>query len=120
MDKQDFTRTVPLGPSGNLSTFKLAPGYNHYHQFRAEAAVHTWDEEDPLIKEPDMVIDNEDNQPTVRDKDKPIYITWTRHTPSIQPYEISDDEDKDDTPEEPRVMVLCIPISPYQDQEYES
>ena len=67
-----------------------------------------------------MLSDDEDNQPNVKSKDKPIDRTWTGHTLSVQPYEISDDEDTADTPEEPRVMELCIPISPSQDQYYKA
>ena len=91
VDKQENTRTVPLGPSDNVATFKLAPGYNQYHQFCAVAAVHTWDKEDPLVQEPDMVSGVEDTHLTVRAKDNPIDRTWTGHTPSVQPSEISDD-----------------------------
>ena len=117
VDKQEFTSTVPLGPSDNVFTFNLAPGYNQYHQFCAAAAVNTWDEEDTLVQEPDIVSDVEDIQPTLRAKDNPIGRIWTGHTPSVQPYEISDDEDIASTPEVPRGMVFCIPISPYQYQE---
>ena len=67
-----------------------------------------------------MVSDDEDYQPTIRDKYNPIDRTWTGHTISVQPFDISDDEYKAETPEEPRGMVLCIPISPSQDQEDES
>ena len=66
----------------------------------------TWDEENPLIQEPDMVSDVGYTQPNVRAKDNPIYITCTVHTPSSQPSEISDDEDTASTPEEPRGMVF--------------
>ena len=55
----------------------MAPGYNHCHQFFAEASFHTWYEEDPLIQEPDMVSDDEDYQPTLRAKDNIIDRTWT-------------------------------------------
>ena len=75
MDKQYFTMTVTLGPGNDVSTFNLTPGYNHYHQVCASAAVHTWDEEDPLIKEPYMVSYDEYDQPTLRAKYKPIDIT---------------------------------------------
>ena len=81
MDKQEFTRTVPLGPSDNLTTFKLVPGYNQYHQFYAALAVHTWDAEDPLVQEPDLFSDVEDTESTERAKDTPIYRTWTVNTP---------------------------------------
>ena len=67
-----------------------------------------------------MGSDDKDTQPTVREKYKPIDRTWTGHTPLVEPSEISDDEDTADTPQEPRVMGLFIPISPYQDQEYEA
>ena len=116
MYKKYFARTVPIGPSYNISTFKLAPGYNQYHQFCAATAVHTWYEEDLRIQEPDMVSDDEDTQPTVRSKDNLIDRTWIGHIPSVQHFEISDDEDTSNTPEEPKGMVLCIPISPSQDQ----
>ena len=55
----------------------MAPGYNQYHQSCTESAVHTWDEEDPLIPEPAMVSDDEDAHPTTKCKYDPIEITWT-------------------------------------------
>ena len=58
-----------------------------------------------------MVSDDEDTQPTVRAKDNPIGRIWTGHNPSVQPSEISDDDNTAETPEEPRGMGLCIPIS---------
>ena len=115
MDKREFTRTVPLLPSDNVATFKMAPGYKQYYQFYKVAEVHFQEKEYPLVQEPDMVSDVEVSQPTVRAKDNPADITWTGHTPSAQPSDISDDEDTAITPEEPRGMGLCIPISPYQD-----
>ena len=45
-----------------------------------------------------MVSNDKDTQPTVRVKENPINRIWTEHTPSVQPYKISDDEDKADTP----------------------
>ena len=116
MNNQDFTRTVQLGASDNVSNFNLALGYNQYHQLCAVGAFHTCDEEDSLIQEPAMVSDDEDDQKTIRAKDNPIDRTWTGHTPSVQTSEISDDEDTSDTPEEPRGVGLCIPIPPYQYQ----
>ena len=67
-----------------------------------------------------MFSDVEDTQPTIRDKYKPSDITWTVHTPSVQPSEISDDENTDITPEETRGMGLCIHISSSQYQGYEA
>ena len=61
----------------------MVPGYNQYHQLYAASAVHTWDEGDPLIQEPDMVGDDEDSQPALRAKYKPIDRAWTVHTPSV-------------------------------------
>ena len=110
VDKKEFTRNVPLRPIDNVATFKLAPGYNQYHQFCAAAEFHTWDEEDPLVQEPAMVSDVEDTEPNMRAKQKPIKITWTRHTPSVQTSEISYDKDTASTPEETKVMRLYIPI----------
>ena len=46
-----------------------------------------------------MVSNYEDNQQTVRSKVNPIDRTWTRNTPSVKPYDISDDEYTTDTPE---------------------
>ena len=120
MDKQEFTRTVPLGASDNVSILKMAPGYNQYHKLCTSEEVHTWDEEDPLNQEPDIVGNDDYDQPTVIYKDNSIDITCTGHTQSFQPTEILYDEDKSDTTEEPRGMVLCIPISPYHYQEYEA
>ena len=51
-----------------------------------------------------MVSGDEDTQPTVRDKYKPINRTCIRHTPSFQPSEISDDKEKAEIPEKPRGM----------------
>ena len=98
----------------------MVPWYNQYHQLCASEAVQNWNEEDPLVQEPAIVSDVEDTQPTTRSKDKPTDRTWTGHNPSVQPYEISYDEDTASTPEGPRGMRLCIPISPSQDQEYEA
>ena len=61
-----------------------------------------------------MVSEVEDTQPTVKSKDKLINITWKGHTPSVHPSEISDDEDASITPEVPRGMGFCIPVSPSQ------
>ena len=66
----------------------MAPGYNHCHQLFAEASFHTWDEEDPLIQEPAMVNDVDDNQRNMIAKENTIDITWTGHTSSVQPSEI--------------------------------
>ena len=48
-----------------------------------------------------MASDVEDTQPTVGSKENQIDITWTGHAPSVQPSEISDDEDTYSTPEGP-------------------
>ena len=56
----------------------------------------------------------------MRSKDKPIDRTWIGYNPSVQPYEISDDEDTASTLEGPGGMGLCIPIRPSQDQEDEA
>ena len=77
----------------------MAPGYNQYHQLCSAVAVHTWDEEDPLIHEPDVVSDDKDTQQTVRSKDNPIGITWTVNNLSVQSSEISDDEGTAETPD---------------------
>ena len=77
MDKQEFSRNVPLVPSDNVVTFNLSPGYNQYYKLYASEAVHTCYEEDLLIQEPDMVSDDEDYQLTLRAKDNIIDRTWT-------------------------------------------
>ena len=74
----------------------------------------------PLIQEPAMFSDDEYTQKIMISKNNPIDRTWTRYIPSVQTSEISDDEDKADTPEETRDMGLYITISPSQDQEDES
>ena len=66
--------------------------------FCKSAAVHTWDKEDTFVQEPAMVRYVEDNQLTVRAKEKHIDRTWTGHTPSVQPSVLSDDEDTAITP----------------------
>ena len=53
-----------------------------------------------------MFSDDEDNQPNVRAKENHIEITLKGHAPSVKHSKISDDEDTDDTPEEPRGMGL--------------
>ena len=63
-----------------------------------------------------MVGDDDYAQPTVLAEYNPIYRTWTGHTPSFQPSDISYDEDTADIPEEPRGMGLCIPVPPSQYQ----
>ena len=57
-----------------------------------------------------MVGDDEYAQTNLREKYKTVDRTWTVHTPSVQPYDISDNEDTDDTPEETICIGLCIPI----------
>ena len=99
MDKKEFIRAVPLGPIENVATFKILPGYNRYHQLCAASAFHTWDEDYPLVQVPAMASVDEDTQPTVRSKYKPIDRTFTGHTTSVQLSKISDDEDTSDTPD---------------------
>jgi len=46
--KDKFKRTVPLD-SSNVSTFTLAPGYNHFAAFAAEAHIIPEEEDDHPI-----------------------------------------------------------------------
>ena len=89
---------------------------NYVHQKKSIPGM----KKTPLIQEPAMFSDDEYTQKIMISKNNPIDRTWTRYIPSVQTSEISDDEDKADTPEEPRDMGLYITISPSQDQEDES
>ena len=60
--QRQFKRTVPIHPSDNVATFRLAPGFKAYATFCQEADFNNSDHHDPLTAEEMHVIPDEDKE----------------------------------------------------------
>ena len=64
--KGAYTRTMDLGKSDNVGTFRLSPGFKQYHQFCVAAATSEWDDNDPIMASPAAVVEEETDPPDIR------------------------------------------------------
>ena len=61
-----YKLTIPLGSSDNVATFSLAPGYEKFHAFCAEADI-TNDEDDSITCEEANVMSDDEDKPSGQD-----------------------------------------------------
>ena len=57
-NQRQHTLTIPLGRTDNVATFHMAPGYNKYSTFCAEAAIDDTDGANPLTIDPTIISDD--------------------------------------------------------------
>ena len=61
-----YTKTMELGGSDKVGTFRLSPGFQQYHKFCVAAATSEWDESNPMTTASAEVTDEETELPTTR------------------------------------------------------